>query len=95
MALFVCGRYDSVIGSNALFIRKRYAWTLEQFLPNTVPLNNCEFVCQIKHCLTGTEFDTALFLFKVLLTKEKHLGLSNSFSLSHADLDVIISFLVT
>lgn len=89
------GKHGSVLGRNALMCCKRYNWSVDSFLLNSIPLTNTLFTRWYRASLTDLEFHSAISLLEVLFIREGHYTLPEFFDLSYAQLTDIIEAIAT
>ena len=89
------GKHGSVLGRNALICCKRYNWSVDSFLLNSIPLTNTLFTRWYRASLTDLEFHSAISLLEVLFIREGHYTLPEFFDLSYAQLTDIIGAIAT
>ena len=87
-------RYNSVIGSNALFCCARYGWTAADLLAGKIHVSNSYFQKICDNWLSRSEICVAQSLFEVLCVREGELYLPHSF-LQLYEINEIISALCT
>ena len=85
----------SVLGRNALSCCKRYNWSVDSFLLNSIPLTKSLFTRWYRASLTDLEFHSAISLLEVLFIREGHYTLPEFFDLSYAQLTDIIGAIAT
>ena len=89
-------RYNSMIGSNALFCCARYGWTAADLLAGKIDVYNSYFQKICDNSLSGSEICVAQSqsLFEVLCVREGQLYLPDSF-LHLSEINEIICALCT
>ena len=85
-------RYNSVIGSNALFCCTRYGWTAADLLAGKIDVSKSCYPKICDNSLSRSEICVSLSLFEVLRVREGELYLPDSF-LQLSELNEIISAL--
>lgn len=86
----VFAKFDSPLGSNALFCCNRFGWSYNSFISHSVPLNNSFFEQWNENNLTDIELNTAISLMDILLIREGHYVFSTNCFLSAAQISDII-----
>ena len=87
-------RYNSVIGSNALFCCARYGWTAADLLAGKIDVSNSYFQKICDDSFSRSEICVARSLFEVICVREGELYLPDSF-LQLSEINEIISALCT
>ena len=89
------GKHGSVLGKNALMCCKRYNWSVDSFMLNSIPLTNTLFTRRYHASLTDLELNSAVSLLEVMFIRERHFTFPEFFTLSYAQLTDIINALAT
>ena len=79
-----------MLGRNALICCKRYNWSVDSFLLNSIPLTNTLFTRWYRASLTDLKFPSAISLLEGSFIREGHYTLPEFFYLSYAQLTDII-----
>ena len=74
---------------------KRYNWSVDSFILNSIPLTNTLFTQQYRASLNDLELNSAISLLEVMFVRERHFTFPEFFTLSHAQLTDIINALAT
>jgi len=91
----VVAKYNSIMGSNALFCCERFGWSPDQFVLNLVNLSNNVFIDYYRAGLEDVEKHNAFSLLELLFIREGTFVLSNELSLSKAEINDIINCIAT
>jgi hypothetical protein len=89
------GKYDSVLGRNAIFCCKQYGWSVESLTLNLEPLTNTFFAKRFHENLSDLELKLAMSLMEVSFLRERHFTFHEYFTLSNSQLTEIISTIAT
>ena len=87
-------RYNSFIGSNALFCCDRYKWSLDDLLRGNINLSNFTFASTHHNLINDKMKQTALFLYEKLCIREGIFDFCQDRNfLTRSQVDEIIAFL--
>ena len=87
-------RYNSFIGSNALFCCDRYKWSLDDLLRSNINLSNFTFASTHHNLINDKMKQTALFLYEMLCIREGLFEFCHDRNfLTRSQVDEIIAFL--
>ena len=88
-------KYNSFLGSNALYCCKKYGWSIDYFSLCLVQLSNSFFEqCYINN-LTENEMSSIMSLLDILAVREGYSVLPDFLKLSDSEITDIISAIVT
>jgi hypothetical protein len=91
----VVAKYNSILGSNALFCCERFGWSRDQFVLNLVNLSNNFFSDFYRSGLVDAERQNASLLLELLFLREGTFVLSNELRLTKEEICDIINCIAT
>jgi len=74
----ILARCHSVVGSNVMFLTRRYAWSLDQLVSGQLLLRNADFMSRYPSTVAGDETRIKHFAMELLCLREHSWEFSNN-----------------